>query len=897
MAVPFPGDRRRHFLDGWLPGAVLLLVGLFLGWNRWVEHRELTRAEGERLAVQLRAADENLSRQLIGAHVALLGLREDVLRWGPEERLAIAGRRLQVLADAMPGLRTITLHDADGRVTASSRDEPSGSNAADRLSLKSARAGADPTLLYVSPPYRSAAGVYSTRRTLWVLDADGRFDGTVTATLDPEYFGLVLRSLLYAPDMRATLTHGDGSTVVAMPPEESAPAASAGPRLVVQQSLRPSAVPMDRPLLLAVSRDRAAMMAPWAAQTRLFAALYAALVAGTGGALWLQRRRQRELQALAAEQEARQRADAERLQRALQGADLGLWELDLRTRSAAVDARWAALLGYTPQDAPGEEAGWKALLHPDDRGRVIRAQEDHIAGRSEAFEAVYRLRHRDGHWIWVLDRGKVLERDAAGTPLRMVGTHMDISARMRDQEALQRSEQNLAITLDSIGEAVIATDAGGRVTRMNPAAERLTGWPAQQAICHALADVYRRVAARTRVPLPDPVAQVLARGETVDGGDDVLLLARDGRELRVADSVSPIRAPSGEVQGVVLVGSDVTERERVQRALHERELQLSRVTDALPGPVVRLSRSGHCLFVNHAYERWFGVRAVAIVGRLQREVLDAANAAAVEAAEPLRRVRAGETVQFEAPLHSADGGLRHTLVTLVPDRDTDGSGRGHFAVFTDISERRQSEARLRAAQDELEAVLAALPDLLFEVGLDGFIHRFHSPRSDLLYMPPEHFLGRRVSEVLPPSALEAVQAALAQAYREGHSNGQQYALDLPQGRRCFELSVALKALDPAEGPRLVVLARDVTERNQAAAERLSLERQLREAQKMESIGTLAGGIAHDFNNIVAAILGNVALLREDLAREHPAQHGLEQVQRAGLRARTLVQQILAFSRR
>ena len=321
--------------------------------------------------------------------------------------------------------------------------------------------------------------------------------------------------------------------------------------------------------------------------------------------------------------------------------------------------------------------------------------------------------------------------------------------------------------------------------------------------------------------------------------------------------------------------------------------------NALPDPVARLSRSGHCLFVNRAYERWFGVRAVDVVGRLQREVLDAANAAAMEPAEPLRRVRAGETVQFEAPLHSTDDGLHHTLVTLVPDRDADadGSSSGHFAVVTDISERLQSEARLRAAQDELEAVLAALPDLLFEVALDGRIHRFHSPRSDLLYMPPEHFLGRLVSEVLPPSALEPVQAALAQAHREGYSNGQQYALDLPQGRRCFELSVALKALDPAEGPRLVVLARDVTERNQAAAERLCLERQLRESQKQASIDTMAGGVARDFNDIVAAILGHVALLREDLARDHPAQHELGQVQRAGLLARTLVQQILALSRR
>ncbi len=593
MAVPSPGNRRHPVLDWWLPGAVLVLVGLFLAWNRWVEHGEITRAEGERLAMQLRAADENLSRQLMGAHVALLGLREELLRSGPEQRLATAGHRLRVLAGAMPGVSTITLHDAQGRVLASSRGEPVGHHAADRPSLQAARAGADPTLLYVSPPYRSVGGVYSTRLTLWVPDSGGRFDGTVTATLDPEYFGLVLRSLLYAPDMRAMVAHGDGATVVTMPPGDAA--AGAGPRLELKQLLRPASVPMDRPLVLSVSRDRAAMLAPWAQQTRLYGALYAVLLAGTLTALWLQRRRQRERQALALAQEARQRADAERLQRALQGADLGLWDLDLRTRGAIVDARWAAMLGYTVQEAPSDEAGWISMLHPDDRERVLRAQDEHIAGRSEAFEAAYRLRHRAGHWVWVLDRGKVVERDAAGTPLRMVGTHMDISARMRDQEALQRSEQNLAITLDSISDAVIATDAEGRVTRMNPTAERLTGWTAQQAIGHPLADVFRIVTARVRTPAADPVARVLAHGEMVEGGDELLLLARDGRELPITHIASPMRAPSGELRGVVLVFSDETEHQRVQRALRERELQLSRVTDALPGPVARLSSGGHCL--------------------------------------------------------------------------------------------------------------------------------------------------------------------------------------------------------------------------------------------------------------------------------------------------------------
>jgi len=141
-----------------------------------------------------------------------------------------------------------------------------------------------------------------------------------------------------------------------------------------------------------------------------------------------------------------------------------------------------------------------------------------------------------------------------------------------------------------------------------------------------------------------------------------------------------------------------------------------------------------------------------------------------------------------------------------------------FGISRDITKRKRAEAAAVAARNQLQATLDAMPDLLFEVDAETRIHGYHSPRKELLALPPELFLGKLLADVLPPEPCAICLAALREAEETGYSTGKQYRLDLPQGEHWFEASVSCKPVEPGETPRFIFLARDITDRKRAEEE-------------------------------------------------------------------------------
>jgi PAS domain S-box-containing protein len=328
------------------------------------------------------------------------------------------------------------------------------------------------------------------------------------------------------------------------------------------------------------------------------------------------------------------------------------------------------------------------------------------------------------------------------------------------------------------------------------------------------------------------------------------------------------------------------------RSLHEALAEAQRFREAhdrVGAYVFMKDLQSRFLYANQPTLDLFKVTADELVGQADDRFFPA------ETVEQLRkvdqRVFAGERTAEEIVVRDPVSGRRtyywevKTPIYADPERKR---VCGLLGMSTDITARKDAERQVQEMRDELAGILDAMPDLLFDVGLDGRIHDYRSSRRDLLAAPPEQFLGKLMGEFLPEAAARECLAALQEANATGRSIGREYELPLGKDRKWFELSVARKPGRPAADPRFIFIARDITARKQAAQLHLIMD-------KLESTGILAGGLAHDFNNLLASIVLNLSLAGgENLPRGQLLER-LEQTKQAALAGKKLTEQLITFA--
>jgi PAS domain S-box-containing protein len=287
------------------------------------------------------------------------------------------------------------------------------------------------------------------------------------------------------------------------------------------------------------------------------------------------------------------RENEERLSLAVAGAEEGVWDWNLETNAVVYSARWKQMLGYSGEEIEPHVSAWERLAHPDDRSRADRANDSVARGERATYEAEFRLRHKDGHYVHVLSRGFPVRRDPGGPVVRIVGTHLDLSERKRAEAALRENEERLKLAFAGAQEGVwdwnLETGAVVYSSR----------W--KEMLGYADDEIEPHVSAWERLLHPDDMEgarrvheSVLRGASTYEG--EFRLRHKNGHYVHVLSRGYPVRLEPGRpVVRIVGTHFDLTERKRAEAERTRTEF-LTRLVFAQEDERRRIAREMHDQF-------------------------------------------------------------------------------------------------------------------------------------------------------------------------------------------------------------------------------------------------------------------------------------------------------------
>jgi PAS domain S-box-containing protein len=259
--------------------------------------------------------------------------------------------------------------------------------------------------------------------------------------------------------------------------------------------------------------------------------------------------------------------ERKRLQWVISGSQSGTWEWNVQTGELVANETWAQMLGRTLTELePCSDTTWAALVHPDDLGPARQALQHCFEGTTEAYDCEIRMRHRDGHWVWILDRGRICTRDPQGRALLMFGTHTDISGLKRTEEKLRRDEERLRKIFEILPAGLWITDQHGTLLRGNPTGRTIWGGGAAGSDGLSAFPARRLPGGKPAPPEESALARTLRTGATVV--DELLeIKAADGTRRTILAYSAPVHDERGEVDGAILVHLDISDRKILEEQL------------------------------------------------------------------------------------------------------------------------------------------------------------------------------------------------------------------------------------------------------------------------------------------------------------------------------------------
>ena len=475
--------------------------------------------------------------------------------------------------------------------------------------------------------------------------------------------------------------------------------------------------------------------------------------------------------------------ERERLSGILRGTNAGTWEWNVQTGKTVFNERWAEIIGYTLEElSPISIETWSKFCHPEDLKVSAKMLDQHFRGEIEYYESESRMLHKNGDWIWVVDRGRVISRDGDGRPLIMMGTHQDITSRKRIEEALATSEAKYRSLFNNAILGIFRTTPQGRYLDMNPAFAKIFGYGSSEEMMAVIHDIGKQL--YVRYEDRQKIGEFLTRDGEIRNYD-AEVRHRDGHSVWIAINATEVRSENGSVlwwEGTIedisarkLAESDlIRKNDELSRAyeqiaatseelrqnyeeltksgiaLSKSEEKYRRLSEDMPVCISTFLPDGTLTYVNKALSYLTGFSPEALLGQCFFNLLSSEERVMVQ--KQLSSLCPGNPVETHEQTHfSPDGSHRIIQWMNRAFFDENGNAISFQAAGIDITPHRKAEQQYKMLFHEMLDGLAVHEIICNDAGIP-IDYRFIAVNPAFERMTgikADDIVGRTVLEVLP----------------------------------------------------------------------------------------------------------------------------------------------------
>jgi PAS domain S-box-containing protein len=584
------------------------------------------------------------------------------------------------------------------------------------------------------------------------------------------------------------------------------------------------------------------------------------------------------------------RQSEEKYRNILEHVEEGYYEEDLAGNFTFFNDSLCQIYG-----SPGEELlglNYKRYTDKETARKLFQVFNEIYRTGNPSKEYSYELIRKDGSKRYI-EASASLIKDAADKPVGFRGIVRDVTERKKMEQVLLEREEQYRTLLETMEEGYYEVDLAGKLTFVNDsfskmhARENMLGMTNREYMSKETArrvyEIFNGVY-KTGHPVR------LVEWEIIKG---------NGQKAIVEASVYLINNAQGERIGFRGIERDITERKRAEEALRQSEERYRTILETMQEAYYENDLAGHFTFVNDALCRHLGYSKEELIGKASRQFQDEANTKRTYQAFN-EIYRTGEPVKaLETEYIRKDGtkGTYEVSASLI--RDAQGKPFGFRGVSRDVTERKQAEEALRHSEERYRTIIENIQDGYFENDLAGNFTFVNDVISRHLRYTRDELIGMNYRQYTDEENAKKLYQHYIGLYRTGQPIKPFEAGYVGKDGTKLLAEISVSLMRDSEGKPIGFrgISRDITERKQAEEEKLSLQEQLRQSQKMEAIGQLAGGVAHDFNNLLTVIKGYSQLSLLDLKEDGPLRGNIQEIEKATQRATDLTRQLLAFSRR